>query len=274
MGEDPLLQIDGVRPEAPDAYDWKALVDGLDRLLRLRTTPIGMKLFETVAEMEEVPRLRRPRDIHTTDQIVAQAARLGWTVGITAADLVGQQCGAVIGLHEQDETWLSGAHMAGVWYETVEDAGAHQRAMSVVPHGRYQAMVVSPLVSGRLDPPDICLVYASPGQMIMLISGLQWVGYRKLEFGVVGESACADSWGRALATGEPSLSIPCFAERRYGGVLDDELLIALPPAYLPKVIAGMQRLSANGLRYPIPQYGIQSDARAGLGASYPPRSPK
>jgi uncharacterized protein (DUF169 family) len=104
--------------------------------------------------------------------------------------------------------------------------------------------------------------------MIMLISGLQWAGYRKLEFGCVGESACADSWGRALATGEPSLSIPCFAERRYGGVLDEELLLATPPAYLPKAIGGMKRLSGNGLRYPIPQYGIQSDARAGLGASY------
>jgi uncharacterized protein (DUF169 family) len=74
--------------------------------------------------------------------------------------------------------------------------------------------------------------------------------------------------GRALKTGEPSLSIPCFAERRYGGVLDDELLLALPPRYLPKAIEGMKRLGSNGLRYPIPQYGIQADARAGLSVSY------
>ena len=33
----------------------------------------------------------------------------------------------------------------------------------------------------------------------------------------------------------------------------------------------MTRLAANGLRYPIPPYGIQADARAGLGASYPER---
>ena len=59
----------------------------------------------------------------------------------------------------------------------------------------------------------------------------------------MGESACADSWGRALKTGEPSLSIPCFAERRYGGVMDDELLMALPPSYLPKVVAGLEALS-------------------------------
>jgi uncharacterized protein (DUF169 family) len=258
----------GVPPEEPETYDWPALVEGLNRVLRLRTTPIGMKLFADAEELKAIPRLRRPNAIHTADQIVAQAARLGWTVGITAEDLIGPQCGAVLGLNPQDEAWLSGRHMAGVWFETVEDAGAHQRAMTVVPFGRYRAMVVSPLTSGRLDPPDICLLYGTPGQMIMLISGLQFSGYRKLEFGVVGESSCADSWGRALATREPSLSIPCFAERRYGGVLDDELLMALPPAYLPKVIAGMERLSRNGLRYPIPPYGIQSDARAGLGVSY------
>lgn len=256
---------------APERYDWPGLVDELNLLLRLKTTPIGMKLFERAEDLQAIPKLRRPSAIHTTDQIVAQAARLGFTVGITREDLVGAQCGAVIGLAPQDEEWLSGKHMAGVWFATVADASAHQHAMDVVPHGKYQAMAVSPLASGRLDPPDICLIYATPGQMIIFINGLQWSGYKKFDWGVVGESACADSWGRALASGEPSLSIPCYAERRYGGVLDDEMLLALPPRYLPKAIAGMQALSANGLRYPIPQYGIQADVRAGMGASYPSR---
>ena len=250
------------------SYDWSELVAELNRLLRLRTTPIGMKLFETRAEMEAVPRIRRPRDIHTTDQIVGQAARNGWTVGITAEDLVGAQCSTVIGLHPRSEEWLSGDRMTGVWYETGDDASAHQHAMDVVPHGRYDAMAVSPLASGRLDPPDICLIYATPAQMILLINGLQWSGYRKLEWGCVGESACADSWGRALATGEPSLSIPCFAERRYGGVMEDELLMAMPPEFLPKTLAGLEQLSRNGLRYPIPQYGVNNDVRAGMGVSY------
>jgi uncharacterized protein (DUF169 family) len=249
------------------------LVDQLNGLLRLKTTPIGMKLFARLEDMLAIPKLRRPISIHTTDQIVAQAARLGWTVGITVEDLVGPQCGAVIGLHPQDEEWKSGKRMAGVWFATVEDSSRHQAAMSVVPHGKYTAMAVSPLTSGRLNPPDICLIYATPGQMIILINGLQWAGYKKLDFSCVGESACADSWGRALITGEPSVSIPCYAERRYGGVQDDELLMALPPNFLPKAIAGMQALSKNGLRYPIPPYGIQSDARPGLGVSYSPSKP-
>ena len=33
----------------------------------------------------------------------------------------------------------------------------------------------------------------------------------------------------------------------------------------------MQALAKNGLRYPIPPYGVQNDVRAGLGASYPGR---
>ena len=248
--------------------DWDDLLGRLQQLLRLRTTPIGMKLFETVGDMEAVPRIRRPGAIHTTDQIVGMASRLNWTVGITVDDLVGAQCGAVIGLHPQDDEWLSGDRMKGVWFETLEDSSAHQHAMDVVPFGTYEAMAVSPLSAKRLDPPDICLIYATPAQMIILINGLQWTGYKKLEWGCVGESACADSWGRALQTGEPSLSIPCFAERRYGGVMEDELLMAITPEDLLVAIQGMEALSRNGLRYPIPSYGIQSDARAGLGASY------
>ncbi len=140
--------------------------------------------------------------------------------------------------------------------------------MEVLDYGEYEAMAVSPLASNRLRPPDICLIYATPAQMILFINGLQWTGFEKLNWGCVGESSCSDSWGRALKTREPSLSIPCFAERRYGGVQDDELLMAIPPDYLPKVIAGLKALSKNGLRYPIPPYGVNNDVRAGMGVSY------
>ena len=115
--------------------DWPALLGELNLYLRLRTTPIGMKLFPSVEDMEAVPRIRRPKVIHTADQIVAQACRLGWTVGIAAEDLVGAQCAAGLGLRSQDEEWKSGRNMSGVWFETDADANAHQCAMDVVPYG-------------------------------------------------------------------------------------------------------------------------------------------
>ena len=251
-----------------------ALASALEAMLKLRVPPIGMRLFESVDALAAIPKLRRPQAVHTADQIVAQAARLGWTVGITAQDLVGAQCQSVLGLGGQDADWYSGQAMKGVWFATVEDSARHQAAMEVVPVGRYQALVVAPLAKWEgfgagLDAPDIALFYATPGAMIYFINGLQWSGYQRFDWSVVGESSCADSWGRALKTGQPSLSIPCFAERRYGGVLDDEMLMALKPADIAKSLAGMQALAKNGLRYPFASYGIQQDVRAGMGVSYP-----
>lgn len=250
-------------------WNWKEIAANLDRYLKLKTIPIGMKMFEDPEKMKAVPNIRRPKKRYLLDQIVAQSARLGWTVGITADDLAMKQCGAIAGLMQRDDDWYSGNAMDGVWYENREDSAAHQRALDVVPEGKYQALAVSPLATGRLDPPDICLIYGTPGQMILLINGLQWKGYKKFEWSVVGESACADSWGKALATGEPSLAIPCYAERRYGGVLDEEMLMAIPPKDLVKGIEGMAQLSKNGLRYPIPQYGIQADPTESLAPIYP-----
>ena len=141
------------------------------------------------------------------------ASRLGWTVGITGDDLVGAQCRAVIGLAPTDEKFMAGENYVGVWHGTAEDARKRQEALDVVPFGAFKALAVSPLTAGRLNPPDICLVYATPGQMIILINGLQYTGYKKFEWGVVGETACADSWGRALKTREtePVAAVFCRA---------------------------------------------------------------
>ena len=270
------------RTDVTTPEDFKRLTALLEAKLKLRALPFGMKLCTTLEQMQQVPRIRRPQAVHTLDQLVGQAARLGFTVGVTADDLVGDQCRSVVGLGGQDEAWFSGRHMAGVWFATPEDSARHQAAMTLVPRGGHQALVIAPLAkwgraegaaSTAIDSPDVALFYATPGAMIYFINGLQWRGYKRFDWSVVGESSCADSWGRALATREPSLSIPCFAERRYGGVEDDEMLMALTVPDLARALAGMDALSANGLRYPFPPYGLQQDVRAGMAVSYPGRAP-
>src|SRR5437868_15144271 len=178
-------------------HDWPAIVDELSSLMKLRTIPFGMKMFERREDMEAIPRIRRPQSVHTLDQIVGQASRLGWTVGVTAEDLVGAQCRAVVGLGAaKTEAWLSGGDMQGVWFETSEDARAHQAAMHCVPDGQFEALAVGPLSTGKLQHPDIVLFYETPGAMIYFINDLQWSGYKRFDRSVVGESDCAEQWGR------------------------------------------------------------------------------
>lgn len=266
---DALPDITETQP--PDATALAQLAEQLTGLLRLRTLPIGMKLFEEVAAMEAIPGLRRPAQgkTHSTCQLVTQARIAGFTLGISHENVPAfSNCGGIIGLNEPSDLYLSGRKFEGVWFENREAAAQHQAEMPRGAPGRYHGLAVSPLRSARLDPPDICLFYANPAQMILFVNGLQWKRYQRFDFSITGESACADSWGAALKTGKPSLSIPCYAERRYGGVADDELLMALPPADFARAIEGLHGLSKAGLRYPIMPYGPQADPDEGMAKSY------
>src|ERR1700691_5589465 len=104
-----------------ETFDPAAMVSDLNDLLRLKTTVIGLKMFATVEEMTDIPKIRRPTAVHTTDQIVSMASRLGWTVGITADDLVRAQCRALLWLWPRDEKWLEGANYVGVGDGTAEE---------------------------------------------------------------------------------------------------------------------------------------------------------
>jgi len=253
------------------AGNLKALAEKLVGLLRIRTLPIGMKLFEDARKMEQIPGLRTPtRDFHfTTCQLVTQARTAGFTFGIRHANVrPNSNCGGIVGLNRPGKPYLSGEQMDGVWFENRAAAKAHQDQMVRV-EPKYKGLCVSPLRSGRLDPPDIVLFYGTPAQAILFVNGLQWKRYKRYDMTITGESACSDSWGRALATRETSISIPCYAERRYGGVADDEMLLAMPPDEFARGVEGLEALSKRGLRYPIPPYGAQMDPSFGMAVSYP-----
>jgi uncharacterized protein (DUF169 family) len=112
--------------------------------------------------------------------------------------------------------------------------------------------------------PDLVLVYGNPAQMILLINGLQWKNYERLKFYCVGESSCADAIAESYLSKKSCVAIPCFGERRFGHVQDDELVIAIPPASLIKGAEGLEKLVEKGIRYPIPLFGVQTDPSEGM----------
>lgn len=254
-----------------DAASLATAAETITQMLRIRTSLIGLKLFSDIDSLMQIPGLRlesRGRRF-TTCQLVSQCRLIGHTIGIVSDNVIANStCSDVIGLSKASVEHLSGERMTGVWFENQSAAKKHQDLMPRVEKGRYQGIVASPLHKKRLDPPDIILLYANPAQMILFINGLQWRNYRRIETSITGESACADSWGRALATRSSSLSIPCYAERRFGGVADDELLFALTPVDFMEGVMGVSGLSKSGIRYPILPYGTGVDPAEGLSKSY------
>ena len=246
---------------------WGIQTRDIESLLRLRTFPVALQLLSDASELGSIRKVRRLDHSATFCQVITLARTAGWTVGSTRDDL-NDNCSTILGLSESSPEALSGERMTGVWFHKQEDARKHQEALRRIPSGRHNAVVAAPVASEKFQP-DIVLIYATPAQMILLVNGLQWEEYRRYTFYCVGETACSDSIGECYLSGQPSVAIPCYGERRYGHVAEDELVMALPPDYLEKAITGLKGLSAAGLRYPIPPYGAQVDPRAGLARSYP-----
>ena len=116
--------------------------------------------------------------------------------------------------------------------------------------------------------PDLVLIYANPAQMMLLINALQFEDYEVMQFYCVGESSCSDAIARCYLTGKPSLTIPCYGERRYGHAQDDDLVMAIPAGMMAKACKGLEALYRRGIRYPISYAGAEQDLTAAFPMSY------
>ena len=248
-------------------YSLEEMHGELVKLLRLRSTPVGIKFVEKKEDLDKIPKIRYSDKRFSACMLICQAISNNWTVAVLPEYIHSDYCRTIHGLFGVDERFKSGKMFVGAWHADDTAASAHHNALTIADH-KYEALAVSPLTSGRIPDPDVCLIYLTPGQLFMLLSGYVYHQYEKLDFTFVGESTCADSWVRAFVTGKPSVGIPCFAERKFGCVQDDEMALALSTAQLERAIAGLAALSKNGLRYPIAPYSISCDMLDGLPKSY------
>jgi len=247
--------------------DWTHLTKRLEALLRLKTFPVAFKLLEDVAELENNPWVRRLPHKVTTCQLITIVRTYDWTVGAVASDFVSPRCTSILGFEELPVVIRDGTMRSMVWCSTVEDGRKCEDAIPMIPTGKYNAVILGPMVYNPFEP-DMILVYGNPAQMILLINALQFRDYERMQFFSVGETACADVIAQCYLTGKPALTIPCYGERRYGHAQDDEMVMGIPSDYYEKVVDGLEELYKRGIRYPISQFGAQVDPSPGLFAAY------
>ena len=251
-----------------EPYDFKSIVADIYTYLRVKTTPIGIKAFEHARDVDSIPKCRRPQVKYSACQILGQAINVGWTVAMAADDFGLEACPHLLGLKPQTEEWKQGQSAVGVWYAEPEDGKKHLDTYPYIPYGKYEAYVASPLASGHIQDPDVCMVVGLPAQIFILLTGLQRHDYRPLDTPFVGEDSCSQHWVRTFMTGKPNISLPCFAELRFGQFPEDSVIFTSTPADLKKAIEGVKELHKFGLRYPIPGYGVLVDVQRGHDKSY------
>ncbi len=251
----------------PEEVKWSEWTRSMERLMRLKTFPVGLKLLENPDLLGKSPWIRRPPEKLSLCQLITIVRTFDWTVGGTAEDLATPGCASILGLSELPEFVSDGSMRNVVWLEKREDAATCESVIQRIPYGKYRAFMLAPTA---YDPfvPDIVLIYGNPAQMSLLVNAIQYDRFERLTFYSVGESSCSDVIGRCFVDRVPALSIPCYGERRFGHAADDELAIGLPAEDCARILTNLETLYKKGIRYPISQYGAQVSPINALAAVY------
>lgn len=248
-------------------YDWEKLVRRMELLLRLKSFPVAFKMLKKKEMIDEIPFVRRPENPMTMCQMITLVRNFDWTIAGDLDDFLSPGCASIIGLTDTPETSKDGTFRSIVWVKTKEDGKKYEASIPRLPLGKYEAVVMAPLVYKPFDP-DIILIYANPAQMILLINALQFEDYEVMEFFCVGETSCSDAIARCYLSGKPSMTIPCYGERRYGHAQDEDLVMALPAEMMQKAVNGLNSLYRRGIRYPISYAGAERDLASSFPGSY------
>jgi dephospho-CoA kinase len=239
----------------------------MELLMRLKSFPVAFKLLENKKDINTFPFMRRMSHKVTLCQMITLVRNFDWTVGADLDDFMSPMCPSILGLTDTPELYKDGTFRSIVWVQTKEDGKKYEASIPRIPMGKYEAVVMAPLVYKPFEP-DIVLIYANPAQMMLLINSLQFEDYEVMEFSCVGESSCSDAIAKCYLTGKPSLTIPCYGERRYGHAQDEDLVMAVPAGMMEKALRGMEALYRRGIRYPISYAGAEQDVAAAFPMSY------
>jgi len=247
--------------------DWEKIIRRMESLMRLKSFPVAFKMLEQKTELEKVPFMRRLVKKVTLCQLITLVRNFDWTVGAELSDFITPVCPSILGLTETPGIYQDGTFRSIVWVKTRADARKYEASIPRLPLGKYEAVAMAPLVYNPFEP-DIVLVYANPAQIMLLINSLQFEDYEVMHFFCVGESSCSDAIARCYLTGKPSLTIPCYGERRYGHAQDEDMVMAVPAELMEKALRGMETLYRRGIRYPISFAGAEQDLTNAFPGSY------
>jgi dephospho-CoA kinase len=247
--------------------DWEKIITRMERLMRLKSFPVAFKMLEKKNELDKIPFMRRADHKVTLCQLINLVRNFDWTIGAELEDFMNPGCPSILGLSDIPETYKDGTFRSIVWVKTKTDGKKYEASIPRLPLGKYEAVAMAPLVYKPFEP-DIVLIYANPAQMMLLINSLQYEDYEVMQFFCVGESSCSDAIARCYLTGKPSLTIPCYGERRYGHAQDEDLVMAIPAGVMEKALRGMEALYRRGIRYPISYAGAEGDLTTAFPMSY------
>lgn len=231
----------------------------LERLLRLQSYPIALKMVATEEELPDEA-LRPVRDMghHLSFcQALALTRRRGLTIAETMADMWCFEPVVGLGFVEPPARFLEGYHRYPTSASTAEAGATWAENMPRFDPGVYEAVVTGPLESAGFVP-DLFILYGSPAVMTQIMLAKNWLDGEDIETTVSGHAACVYYVVPALKTGTWRMSIPCGGDLRRTATDDYSMVFTAPVDALDGLVAGLEAIAETGHGLPSsPSFAIE-----------------
>lgn len=217
----------------------------LMNLLRLRTLPVGIKLFERRSDI--------PKDFEMINeecsvcQVIGVARYSEKAVAAVKEELTACPVGCFsLGMCILPERLNDSA---GKWGKTPEAGLKQVRDRMVIEKGRFEAMGVAPLEMISVAP-DVVQVWALPSHMESFAYASVWDGGDKLELSTNGHGAsCNEVLTVPYLTGRTRLAIADQGDRWHGFATEEEMILGCSLAELERLAANLEE-SMQNIYYP------------------------
>jgi len=225
----------------------------LEGLLRLKISPLGIKLFPKV---DDIPKeFEVINTICTVCQVIAMARYHEKAVATTkdAATACGLG-GAVLGFYDIAPDVADGTRNVGAWAKTVEATKKLAQNRMTIKKGEFQAFGVAPLKDMSIEP-DIVQIWGTPVQMLSLVYANIWDGGDSVQLSTDGHGAsCYETLVVPYLTGKVRLAIADIGDRRFAYAADDEMIMGFPLVQLERLTENLQQSYTGAYRYPYAYY--------------------
>lgn len=226
--------------------------DTLEKLLRLKTYPLAIKLLE---KGEDVPDgAKRPVKDYgyrfITCQGFSESRRSGTTIVQMKEDMWCFEAALGYGLIEPIAYFLEGNTRYPQAVSTLQAGKDWAHAFPRLDYGKYVAIVSAPLEEAKFQP-DLVMIYCNSIQLTNLLMARTWIDGHDIACTLSGHGGCIHSVVPVIKKRNCQVTFPCWGDRRRAFAQDDEIVFSAPIEKVKDIITGLRGLKKYGLGLPL-----------------------
>lgn len=217
----------------------------LMQLLRLRTVPVGIRLFHRRWDIPEA--FEMVEEECSVCQVIGLARYFEKAVAATKEELTACPVGCFsLGMCELPDRL---DESAGKWGKTPEAGLKQVRDRMAIEKGRFEAIGVAPLGTMSVEP-DVVQIWGWPYHMESFAYASVWDGGDKLLLSTNGHGAsCNEVLAVPYLTGKTRLAIADQGDRWHGFATEEEMILGCPLSELERLVTNL-RESMQNIYYP------------------------